>query len=143
LYVQKVKLSLAVFLAHAKTLESSNAKYPLRRVVCKSVTVLQGFYDLTHEKLFSGQLKKRIIIGMVGNDAFSGRKEHNPYNFQHFNLTEISVFADGQNVQNIKALKMNYNNHECTPAPDGCFVTRDWQSIVRNIQIDMRCMHSI
>jgi len=112
LYVRKVKLSPAVFLAHAKALESSNAKYPVRRVVCKSVTVPQGFYDLTHEKLFSGQLPNRIIIGMVTNDAFVGRKEHNPYNFQHFNLTEISVFADGQNVQNIKPLKMNYNNHE-------------------------------
>jgi len=31
---------------------------------------------------------------------------HNPYNFQHFNLSEISIFADSQNVQNIKLLKL-------------------------------------
>jgi len=35
----KVKLSPAIFLAHAKALESTNAKYPVRRIVCKSITI--------------------------------------------------------------------------------------------------------
>jgi len=39
LYIRKVKLSPSVFLAHAKALESTNAKYPVRRVICKSITV--------------------------------------------------------------------------------------------------------
>ena len=46
LYVRKVKLSSTVFLAHAKALETSNAKNPVRRVICKSVTVPQGFFDV-------------------------------------------------------------------------------------------------
>jgi len=45
---------------------------------------------------------------MVRNDAFLGCPEYNAYNFQHFHLKEISVFADGHNVQNIKPLEMNY-----------------------------------
>jgi len=83
LYVRKVKLSSAVFVAHAKALESTNAKYPLRRVVCKSVTILQEFFDLMHEKLFSSQLPNRIIIRVVQNDAFSGNRTCNPFNFQN------------------------------------------------------------
>jgi hypothetical protein len=35
----KIKLSPSVFLAHAKTLDSETAKYPIRRVICKSFTV--------------------------------------------------------------------------------------------------------
>ena len=42
LYVRKVKLSPSVFLAHAKVLEHSNAKYPIRRVVCKTFTIPAG-----------------------------------------------------------------------------------------------------
>jgi len=108
LYVRKVKLSSAVFLAHAKALEDSNAKYPVRRVVCKSITVSNGLHDVSYEKLFSGQLPNRIIVSLVCNDAFSASKDHNPFNFEHYNVSEISVYADGQNVQNIKPLTMNF-----------------------------------
>ena len=56
MFVRKVKLMPSVFLAHAKTLERSPAKYPIRRVVCKSFTIPQNYLDVSHEKLFSGQL---------------------------------------------------------------------------------------
>ena len=72
--VRKVKLSPSVFLAHAKALENGTAKYPIRRVVCKTFTVPQGFRDISHEKLFSGQLPTRVVVGLVTNEAF---------NFQH------------------------------------------------------------
>jgi len=39
LYVQKIKLSPAMFLAHAKALETTNAKYLVRRVICKSSAI--------------------------------------------------------------------------------------------------------
>ena len=54
MFVRKVKLMPSVFLTHAKTLESGTAKYPIRRVVCKSFAVPQNYLDLSHEKLFSG-----------------------------------------------------------------------------------------
>jgi len=79
LYIRKVKLSSDVLVAHAKMLQQTNAKYLLRRVICKTVTVGQNFYDLTHEKLFSGQLPN--IIGMVQNAAFASDRSLNPYNF--------------------------------------------------------------
>jgi hypothetical protein len=50
LYVRKVKLSPSVFLAHAKTLENGTAKYPIRRVVCKTFMVPRGF-SVPHKPL--------------------------------------------------------------------------------------------
>ena len=64
LLIRKIKPNSSVFMAHAQTLDTTNAKYLVRRVLCKSVTVPQGFYDVSHEKLFSGQLPNRIIIGI-------------------------------------------------------------------------------
>ena len=72
LFVRKVKLMSSVFLAHAKTLESGTAKYPIRRVVCKAFTISQGYRHINHEKLFYGQLPTRIIVGLVSNRVFNG-----------------------------------------------------------------------
>ena len=55
LLIRKIKISPSVFLAHAQTLENGTAKYPIRRVICKSFTVPAGYLDVSHEKLFSGQ----------------------------------------------------------------------------------------
>jgi len=108
LLIRKVKLSPSVFLAHAKALGNGTAKYPIRRVVCKTFTVPNGFRDVSHEKLFSGQLSTRIVIGLVNNQAFNGSGEHNPFNVQHFNATEISVYLDGQQQSGIKPIVMSY-----------------------------------
>ena len=81
LYARKVKLLPSVYLAHAKALEQSNAKYPIRRVVCKAFTVPQNLQDVSQEKLFSGQLPSRLVIGLVLNSAFNGNNAQNPYNF--------------------------------------------------------------
>jgi len=110
LYVRKVKLSPSVFLAHAKALEHANAKYPIRRVICKTFTVPTGFLDVSHEKLFTGQLPSRLVVGLVRNDAFNGAIGRNPFNFQHFDLTEISVYVDGQQQHSIKPLKPDFTN---------------------------------
>jgi len=48
---------------------------------------------------------------MVRNNAFLGHFLHNPYYFQNFNVTKISVYADGQNIQNVKPLKIDYRRN--------------------------------
>ena len=71
LLVRKVQLTLSVFLAHAKALLSGLAKYPIKRVVCKTYTIPAGNLDGNHEKLFAGQLRSRLVIGCVDNDSFN------------------------------------------------------------------------
>ena len=95
LFFRKVQLSPSVFLAHAKALESGLAKYTIKRVVCKTYTIPAGNLDGNHEKLFTGQLPSRLVIGCVDNDAFNGNYVKNPFNFKHFSLSEISLHLDG------------------------------------------------
>ena len=112
IYIRKLKISPSVYLAHAKTLESGTAKYPIRRVICKSFTIPAGYLDVTQEKLFSGQLPVRLILGCVDNRAYNGDIGRNPFNFQHFSLREISVYLDGQQ-HGIKPLALDYANGQC------------------------------
>ena len=111
LFVRKVRLSPSVVLAHAKALENATAKYPIRRVVCKTVTIPGGYRDVNHEKLFSGQLPTRLVVGLVDNGAFNGVKTKNPFNFQHFHLVEISVYSNGQQQYGMKPLTTDFTNN--------------------------------
>ena len=95
LLVRKVQLSPSVFLARAKALESGLAKYPIKRVVCKTDTIPAGNLDGNHEKLFTGQLPSKLVIGCVENDAFNRNYVKNPFNFKHFSLTEFFLHLDG------------------------------------------------
>ena len=121
MYVRKVKLTPSVFLAHARTLERGSAKYPIRRVVCKSFTIPQNYRDISHEKLFSGQLPTRLVVGLVSNRAFNGHLESNPFNFQHFNLTEISLYLDGQQQHALRPIQTDYANHQYIRAYNSLF----------------------
>jgi len=44
----------------------------------------------------------------VTNEAFNGHRERNPFNFQHFSVTEISLYLDGQQQEGIKPMELNY-----------------------------------
>jgi hypothetical protein len=111
LFVRKVKLSPSVFLAHAKAFESGTAKYPIRRVVCKTFTVPTGNMDFTQESLFTGQIPCRLIMGCVDNDAFNGLYTKNPFNFKHYSLNQIKVYVDGQGLH-VKPIEPNYNQRQ-------------------------------
>ena len=107
MHIRKVKISPSIYLAHAKTLENGMAKYPIRRVICKTFTIPTGYLDVSQEKLFSGQLPTRLVLGCVDNRAFNGCVDRNPFNFQHYSLREISVYLDGQN-HGIKPLTCDF-----------------------------------
>jgi len=110
-FVRKVKLSPSVFVAHAKALEHGNAKFPLRRVVCKTFTVPAGNLDCSQENLFAGQLPTRLVIGCVDNDAFNGSYAKNPFNFKHYSLNQIKVYLDGQQ-QSVRPLEPNFREDQ-------------------------------
>ena len=96
LYVRKTKISPSVFIAHNKAMEGGNAKYPIRRAVCKTYTIPAGNLNHTQENLFTGQLPTCIVTGCVDNDAFNGRYAKNPYNFKNYNFNQLKVYLDGK-----------------------------------------------
>ena len=98
LYVRKVTISPSVLLAHAQALEKSPAKYPVNRVDLKTVTIGQGLRDKNIDNLFLNQLPQRVIIGFVDNRAFNGDFTRNPFHFQHFDLSYLSLMIDGHPI---------------------------------------------
>jgi len=110
LFVRKVRLSPSVFVAHSKALERGNAKYPIRRTVCKTFTIPAGNLDASQESLFTGQLPTRLVIGCLDNRAFNGTYNRNPFNFEHMNLTQLKIYLDGQQ-QSVKPIEPDFTNN--------------------------------
>lgn len=98
LNVRKVKISNDVLLAHALALEKTTAKYPITRVVVEARTINMGVFTEKFENIVKGPLPKRIVMGMIHSSAFNGNMNHNPFNFQHFNLSELSISIDGEYI---------------------------------------------
>ncbi len=98
LFVRKVKLSPSIQLAHIKALEKGTAKYPIRRVDTKVFSVPKGNLTANQENLFLGQLPKRLVVGMVESAAFNGSFNRNAYNFRHYDVNFLALYADGQQI---------------------------------------------
>ena len=99
LFVRSCKLNPTLTMSHAKELEKGvTAKYPIRRVDVKSLSIPQGNLSFVGESLFSGQIPKRIVFGLVDNTAYNGAYAKNPYNFQHYNLNYIALHCNGETV---------------------------------------------
>ena len=56
-----------------------------------------------------GEIPKHIAIFMMDNDSYNGNYTRNPFNFQHYNLTQIGTSVNGEEVP-FKPLKLNFDD---------------------------------
>ncbi len=106
LFIRKLKLGTDAEKGHLEALQHATAKYFVRRVDTKVFSVPRGNLSANQENLFLGQLPKRVIVGMVDNDAYNGSYVKNPYNFKHYQATSVALYMDGQQVG--KPLDLNF-----------------------------------
>eukprot|EP00057_Strongylocentrotus_purpuratus_P003423 XP_003726621.1 PREDICTED: uncharacterized protein F54H12.2-like [Strongylocentrotus purpuratus] len=115
LHVRRVKLSPETSLLHAKTLETQTAKYPIRRSEVKTFSIPRGNLSFTRESLILGQMPKRLVIGCVSNTAFNGNYAKNPFNFHHYDLNFLALYADSEQIP-WKPIRPNFS------APDPNYI---------------------
>ena len=96
---------LPIILGHAAGLKHSSAKYPIRRIDCKVLSIPRGFGSFNPDNIFLGQIRKRIVLGLVDTKAYNGSYRTNPFYFKHHNLTQVGVYVD----ENQKPLFLNFD----------------------------------
>ena len=107
--VRKIKPSPGVLLGHADALKLKPAQYPITRKECKSFAIPQGLSQFKQDNIFLGQLPSRVVIAMVDGDSFTGQYNRNPYNFKHYNVNFVQIYADGEPVRS-RAFKPDIEN---------------------------------
>ena len=109
LYVKRFELTPSVFNAINTVLNDKNAQYGITRATPKVFTVPRGQQIQHIDNAFLGEIPKHITICMMDNNSYNGNYEKNPFNFQHYNLTQIGTSVNGEEVP-FKPLKLNVDD---------------------------------
>ena len=107
LKVRKVKVDQSVSDGVERMLKQTPALYPIRRVECKILTIPANQPHTRQDNIFSGIIPNSFVVGLVHVDATTGEYDKNPYNFQHFGVTSVSLTANGQEIP-FKLLTLKY-----------------------------------
>ena len=46
--------------------------------------------------MWQGEVPSRLVVGMVKSQAFNGDNNLNPYHFEHFDVSNIGFFVNGE-----------------------------------------------
>lgn len=126
IYAHYVKLSDSMVKRHAAKLKKMPLIYPITRTTMKEYPILKGEKSRYISNLFTGKLPKSIIIGLVRDDAASGTVTLNPFNFQHFNLSESYLKINGE-LSPSEPISPDFANS---------LFKRSYMELLRNVGID-------
>jgi hypothetical protein len=91
-------------------LKSSNAIYPIQQSDLFNFTIPKGSKSHVQDNLCRGQLPKLVILALVGNDAFNGKKDKDPMEFDHFDLSYLALYRDGECMPYSQPLQVDFEN---------------------------------
>ena len=122
--MRKVHISPSVINGNEQGLLKQNAIYPIQRCEVISHTVPQGSQTYDKSDLFRGQMPKLVVVGLVSNAAYAGDYGQNPFNFQHFSVTRVSLTREGENAV-FKPFEPDFANAHCV---------REYMSIFQSME---------
>jgi hypothetical protein len=109
LSVRKLKVNPRIMLALAAVLEKNTLIYAIKRPETKVMSITQGTRSKTLDSVSLGTLPKKIVFGFVEGSTFSGDYKKNPFNFQNFDLSKISVSIDREEAP-YSPLELDFTN---------------------------------
>ena len=92
---RKVMVNPAVLYGHAQILEKQNALYRYTKKEIRVQTIATGSSSYIWDNMFQGKRPEKVIVGFVKSKALNGDYATNPFNFEHCNITQITVYNDG------------------------------------------------
>ncbi|XP_071442684.1 uncharacterized protein F54H12.2-like [Hetaerina americana] len=98
LFVPHHDINPSVLLSHEYLLKKQPAIYPYKRTEVKTFTYSSNIDSIKNENLIVGQIPSSLLVIMVDGDAFSGKKEKNPFNLKHYSMTGFNLYVNGTAV---------------------------------------------
>ena len=98
LYVRKVRVTPSILNEIDARLNKEPALYPFIRREITSYNIPTGFSTFKQENIFRGQLANRYFVFLVDNGACQGDYKQNPYLLKDYNLSQVGLFENGQNI---------------------------------------------
>lgn len=109
LRVQYIEPSNNLLIGHAEALNKSPALFPYIKSTLKTFTIPQAVQTWSIDTLFANEIPDTLIVAMVDSEAFNGKYSLNPFNFKHFNLTNLTFYIEGR-PQNTASFTPDFDN---------------------------------
>ena len=93
----------------ANKLNTEPARYGLRRSMLKTLAITEGRTEF-NANLYTKEVPRRIIIGMVERSAYDGHKNKSPFDFKPFDVRDICITANGRNYPQVP-YNLNFGNN--------------------------------
>ena len=81
-----------------KTLLKTRAVYLYTEVLHRTILATTGIRSWSHEKIFSKEPVRPMMIAMATNQAYLGTNRTNLFHYLKFNLGQIVVYRNGQPI---------------------------------------------
>ena len=107
MYVRSVRLTNHLYLSIERSLTSTNAKYPIRRVETRAHTIPSQITYKAINNIVTGTLPQKVIIGLLEHTAEQGNYTRPCFKFEHFDLENVSLWINGQPLA--KPYEVNFN----------------------------------
>jgi hypothetical protein len=79
-----------------KSLDKGNIMYNIVQTTTRPFMIPNGTQSHTIDNVVTGNMPKRITFGFVKSTGYNGDYQRNPFNFEHINLTSLSVYVNGK-----------------------------------------------
>ena len=109
LKIRKVKVDQAIRDSTEVLLKQTPAIYPVRRVVCKALSIAPGLPNVRQDNIFSGLVPTSFVFGLVDSNAYTGEYGKNPFNFKHYDVSTITLSVNGEEIP-FKQLRLKFPN---------------------------------
>lgn len=126
LYANYVKIDEPMIRQHNSKMLKSPLIYPITRTLLKEYHFSSGEKSCYIPNLFTGKLPKSLVVGMVRDDSANGSTSLNPFNFQHFDLSESYLKLNGEMVPSDPLAPRFSEGH----------YKREYSEMLRNVGID-------
>lgn len=87
----RVKVDPAIILNHRQQTKETPAIYLMNESHVTQNVIPKGSTEFYWNSIFLRTLPNTVVFGLISQKAANGDYTENPFNFQHFNLTEVTL----------------------------------------------------
>ena len=109
LNVCKVNVSPEVMMGHNAALEIADSIYPFAKTDICTFNIAEGNFGMNIEDIWQGEVPTRLVVGFVKSQAYNGDYHLNPFHFEHFDVSDIGFFVNGEGTPR-PAYKLDIEN---------------------------------
>jgi hypothetical protein len=109
LYVMEMNLTPQALQRHAQMLEDGGVDFPANKYSTRTISMMKGAQNLDWVP-FNGVMPQKIYIWQLSQEAFNGKIDKNPFNFQQFDLSKVQVLVNERSMITSQPISLKSEN---------------------------------